>query len=148
MLPFQKIMDKEKSEVVTHSLITFTFLTIITCAISTVKAEETDYFAQQKLTSHLLINIFLEKLDDNRLLLFHHSISRTDLNSHEVSYVHNIADDSIQARLHFKLKKEKPLPGFEDYFIEGIVVEMDKDGKILEVSTHVSRQSSVQPGMD
>lgn len=132
-------MNKETLGVVAGSLITFTVLAIN--LISAVEAEETDYFTQQKVTSHLLINLFLQKLGKEQLQIYQHAVTKSDLVSHQVSYVHNITDDSVRARLHFKLKDQWLIPGFEEYFVEGIVVEMNKNGKILEVSTHVSRQS-------
>lgn len=114
------------------------FSAVINISISTVKAEEVDVFEQQKLTSHLLINLFLEKLDQNELLIFNHVLNRHDLQAHQVSYVHNIVDDSLLVRLCFKLQKVILVPEFEEFYVNGITVETDKDGNIVQIKTHVS----------
>ena len=117
---------------------------LITCSvffetsISTVKAEAVNLFEQQKLTSHLLINLFLEKLDQGGLVVFKQTISRSDLQPHQVSYVHNIADDSLLVRLCFNLQRKILVPKFEHFFVAGITVETDKDGNIIKIMTRVS----------
>jgi len=127
----------------TKKLLIFIISYSITCfvffetPISTVKAKEVDLFEQQKLTSHLLINLFLEKLDQGGLVVFDHFISRSDLQSHQVAYVHNIVDDSLLVRLCFKLKKKILVPSFEDFYVDGITVETDKKGNIIQVKTLV-----------
>lgn len=117
---------------------------LISCAVlfdastSIAKAEETDVFEQQKLTSHLLINLFLEKLDQGGLIVFDHILNRPDLQAHQVAYVHNIVDDSLLVRLCFKLQKKILVPNFEDFYVDGITIETDKKGNIMQVKTHVS----------
>lgn len=111
---------------------------VFSISISTVKAEEVEIFEQQKLTSHLLINLFLEKLDQNELLIFHHALNKHDLQAHQVSYVHNITDDSLLVRLCFKLKKVILVPEFEEFYVNGITVETDQYGNIIQIKTQVS----------
>ena len=115
-----------------------TYSVVFETSISTAKAEEVDLFDQQKLTSHLLINLFLAKLDQGGLIIFEHIITRSDLQSHQVSYVHNIIDDSLLVRLCFKLQKKIVVPNFENFYADGISVETDKNGNIIKVTTHVS----------
>lgn len=114
------------------------FSAVFNISISTVKAEEVEVFEQQKLTSHLLVNLFLEKLDQNELLIFNHALKRHDLQAHQVSYVHNIVDDSLLVRLCFKLQKVILVPDFKEFYVDGITVETDKDGNIIQVKTNVS----------
>ena len=104
----------------------------------TIEAEEIDLFEQQKLTSHLLINLFLEKVDQGELVIFEHILKRPDLKSHQVSYVHNIIDNSLLVRLCFKLQKQILVPKFENFYVDRITVETDKNGKIIEIATHVA----------
>lgn len=113
------------------------FPTILATAIPTVKAEEVEIFEQQKLTSHLLINLFLEKLDQDKLIIFNHVLNRSDLLAHQVSYVHNIIDDSLLAHLCFKVQKVILVPEFEEFYVNGITVETDKDGNIIQIKTQV-----------
>lgn len=102
------------------------------------KAEEGDLFKQQKLTSHLLVNLFLEKVAQNELIIFEKNISRSDLQPHQVSYVYNMADDSLLVRLCFTVQKKILVQNFEDYYVDMITAETDKDGNIIQIKTHVS----------
>ena len=114
------------------------FFTLFNISTPVVEAEELESFEQQKLTSHLLINLFLEKVDQGELVIFKHIIKRSDLKSHQVSYVHNIVDDSLLARLCFKLQKQILVPEFKDFYVDRITVETDRNGKIIQIATHVS----------
>lgn len=111
---------------------------VLCVSVPVVKAEEAEIFEQQKLTSHLLINLFLEKLDRDKLIIFKQVINRPDLQAHQVSYVHNIIDDSLLVRLCFKLQKVILVPEFEEFYVDGITVETDKDGNIIQIKTQVS----------
>ena len=111
---------------------------VFNITIPVAKAEEIELFKQQKITSHMLINLFMEKLDQNELLIFKHTLKRSDLQSHQVSYVHNIVDDSLIVRLCFKLRKIIRVPEFEEFYVDKITVETDKDGNIIQIKTHVS----------
>lgn len=113
------------------------------------KAEEIGLLEQQKITSHMLINLFMEKLDQNELLVFKHALKRSDLQAHQVSYVHNIADNSLIVRLCFNLQKIILVPKFEEFYVDMITVETDKDGSIIQIKTHVSpldKKGSKQQG--
>ena len=114
------------------------FSVFINVSIPTVKAEEVDLYEQQKLTSHLLINLFLEKLDQDELVIFEHVISRADLQPRQVSYVQNMVDDTISVHLCFNLQKTILVPKFEHFYVDRITVETDKDGAIIQVRTHVT----------
>lgn len=114
------------------------FSVFINVSIPTVKAEEVDLYEQQKLTSHLLINLFLEKLDQDELVIFEHVISRADLQPRQVSYVQNMVDDTISVHLCFNLQKTILVPKFEHFYVDKITVETDKDGAIIQVRTHVT----------
>lgn len=94
-------------------------------------------FEQQKISSHLLVNLFLDKLDQNELVLFEQAVSRNDLKPHQVSFVYNIIDDSLIIRLCFKLQKKILVPKFENYSVGEIVVETDKDGNVMQIKSHV-----------
>lgn len=107
-------------------------------SIPIAEAEEIESFEQQKLTSHLLINLFLEKVGQGELVIFKQTIKKSDLQSHQVSYVHNIIDDSLLVRLCFKLHKQILVPKFEDFYVDRITVETDKNGSIMQIATHVS----------
>lgn len=86
----------------------------------------------------MLINLFLEKIDKDKLIIFKQVINRPDLQAHQVSCVHNIIDDSLLVRLCFKLQKVILVPKFEEFYVEGITVETDKDGNIIQIKTQVS----------
>ena len=106
-------------------------------------AGEGGLFEQQKLASHLLVNAFLEKVDHDELSIFDQQIKREDLAPHHVAFVHNMADDVLKAELCFMLTKYISVPDFEDFYVEKITVDMDKDGNIIQISTHVSPTEQV-----
>ena len=104
--------------------------------VPTAKAEEIQLF-KQKITSHLLINLFLEKVDQGDLVIFEHPLNRSDLQSHNVSYIHNINDDTLSVNLSFKLKNKIPLPKISGYYVDEITVGIDKHGNIVDIKSHV-----------
>lgn len=108
------------------------------------KAENINLFEQQKIVSHMLVNMFLQKIDEEELTVFNHVVKKSDLVPHHVSYVHDLTNDELKAELCFVLTKEILVPEFEGYFVERIVVEMDKDGSIVGISTHVSPSGQEQ----
>lgn len=116
----------------------FAVIALADIGINSSRAEGANLFEQQKLMSHLLINAFLEKVSKEDLSVFGHVVDRSDLLPHHVSYVHDLEDDELKAELCFKLTKQIPVPNFEGYYVERLIVEMDSDGRIIEVSTHVS----------
>ena len=131
------IRMKNKSCVFTITFLIF-FSTLFVISTSTIEAGEMESFEQQKLTSHLLINLFMEKVDQGELVIFEYILKKTDLKSHQVSYVHNINDNSLLVRLCFKLQKQILVPKFENFYVDRITVETDKNGKIMQIATHVS----------
>ena len=131
------IRMKNKSLVFIISFL-ISFSGLFEISTPTVEAGEIESFEQQKLTSHLLINLFLEKVDQGELVIFKHTLKRSELQSHQVSYVHNIVDDSLLVRLCFKIQKQILVPNFENFYVDRITVETDKNGSIMQIATHVS----------
>jgi hypothetical protein len=107
-------------------------------SMATAETGDADFFEQQKISSHLLVNLFLEKLDQSGLVIFKQTISRADLKAHQVSYVHTIADDSLFVRLCFKLKRTILVPNFENYYVDGLTIETDTKGNIIQIKTNIS----------
>jgi hypothetical protein len=113
-------------------------LLFLASSTTIVNAESPDIFEQQKLTSHLLINLFLDKLDQDEIVIFENTLTRVDLKPQNVAYVHKLDDDSLLVRLCFKLQKTILVPKFEQFYVDGITVETDQTGDIIKVTTHVS----------
>ncbi len=131
------VQMKDKSLIFIINFLILSYLLFVV-SIPIAEAEEIESFEQQKLTSHLLINLFLEKVGQGELVIFKQTIKKSDLQSHQVSYVHNIIDDSLLVRLCFKLHKQILVPKFEDFYVDRITVETDKNGSIMQIATHVS----------
>ena len=98
---------------------------------------ENDFFDQQKMTSHLIIDMFLLNVDQGKLEIFGQSIERSQLVSQQVAYVHNLSDDSLMITLYLGLKTPLRIPHFEDFHVDVISVDIDKDGTILQVKSHI-----------
>jgi hypothetical protein len=106
--------------------------------ISGVQAADGEFFQQQKMRSHLLVDLLLEKVDEGEFEVFGQTLTRDDLQPHQVAYVHHLADDSISISITFNLNKPVPVPNYENFYAHQICVKVDKDGNIEQVATHVT----------
>ena len=84
-----------------------------------------------------MVNMFLEKVDQGKIIIFGQIISRTDLRSSNVSLVHDTNDHTNSIRLYFDLKKEILIPDNQDFYVDGITVETDHNGKIVSINKEV-----------
>ena len=116
-------------------------LTLLSAVMAGVYSEtltsEPDFIEQQKLTSNLIVNMFMLDVDKGKLVIFGQTLERSQLISHQVAYVHNLADDSLTISIHLQLKEGLLIPHFEDYLVDAISVEVDEDGRIKEIRSHV-----------
>lgn len=110
---------------------------LIAGGLFSVAKGENDFFDQQKMTSHLIVDMFLLNVDQGKLEIFGQSIERSQLISQQVAYVHNLSDDSLMITLYLGLKKPLRIPHFEDFHVDVISVDIDKDGSILQVKSHI-----------
>jgi hypothetical protein len=104
--------------------------------VSVIKAED-DFFDQQKMTSHLIVDMFLLNVDQGKLEIFDQKIERSQLVSQQVAYIHNLDDDSLSITLYLGLKTPLRIPHFEDFHVDAISIDIDKDGNILQVKSHI-----------
>lgn len=110
---------------------------LIAGGLFSVSKGENDFFDQQKMTSHLIVDMFLLNVDQGKLEIFGQSIERSQLVSQQVAYVHNLNDDSLSITLYLGLKKPLRIPHFEDFHVDVISVDIDKNGNILQVKSHI-----------
>jgi hypothetical protein len=96
-----------------------------------------DFFDQQKLASHLILDMFLLNVDQGKLEIFDQKIERSQLQSQQVAYIHNLDDDSLSITLYLGLKEPLRIPHFEDFHVDAISIDIDKNGNILQVKSHV-----------
>jgi hypothetical protein len=111
---------------------------LLCATLASAAVADKDLAQRQRLTSHLLINMFLKKVDDDKLILFGKRVSSSDLEPYQVSHVHNLMDDTLLIRLYFKIRKKILIPDYENYYVEGITVETKPDGKLIQIITQVS----------
>lgn len=102
--------------------------------VSQAGAEEVAGFCGQKMLSHLMVDMFLQKVDQGEVFVFEHKLSRADLQPCKVAYIHDTADDSLSIHLYFKLKKKILFPDSEDLYVKGITVMTDEDGTITRIN--------------
>lgn len=124
-----------------HLTINILLLLLLASSSLAIQAEDgsTDFFEQQKLTSRLLTDMLLEKIDaSGGLELFGQTITREDLISHQVAYIHNLADDSLQICVRFLIAEELVVPDYEDFLVKQVSIVVDQEGNILEVNAHVT----------
>lgn len=96
-----------------------------------------DFFDQQKMASQLIVDMFLINVDQGKLEIFGQKIERSQLESEQVAYIHNLKDDSLSITLYLGLKKSLRIPHFEDFHVDAISIDIDKDGTILQVKSHI-----------
>ncbi|WP_455376450.1 hypothetical protein [Kaarinaea lacus] len=96
-----------------------------------------DFFDQQKMTSHLIVDMFLLNVDQGKLEIFGQKIKRHQLKSQQVAYIHNLDDDSLSITLYLNLKEPVLIPHFEDFHIDAISIDIDKNGNILQIKSHL-----------
>jgi len=115
-------------------------LTLLSAVVAGVYSEtltsEPDFIEQQKLTSNLIVNMFMLDVDKGKLVIFGQTLERSQLISHQVAYVHNLADDSLTISIHLRLKEGILIPHFEDYLVDEISVKVGEDGAIKEIRSH------------
>lgn len=104
--------------------------------VNVVKAEN-DFIDQQKLTSHLIVDMFLLNVDQGKLEIFNQKIERSQLISQQVAYIHNLEDDSLSITLYLGLKTTLRIPHFEEFHVDAISIDIDKEGNILQVKSHI-----------
>ena len=121
----------------TRKIILLSLLASLASVSSIPKAisEEVDVFCEQKMLSHLMVDIFLEKVDKGEVLILERKLSRSDLQPCKVAYIHDTSDNSFTIHLYFKLKTKILMPGSEDLYIDGITVITDENGSITRIST-------------
>ena len=98
---------------------------------------ESDFFDQQKMTSHLIVDMFLLNVDQGKLEIFGQKIKRYQLKSQQVAYIHNLDDNSLSITLYLSLEEPILIPHFEDFHIDAISIDIDKNGNILQVKSHL-----------
>lgn len=109
--------------------------------VVSVAKGENNFFDQQKLTSHLIIDLFLLNVDQGKLEVFGQIIKRSQLQSQQVAYIHNLEDDSLSITIYLSLKESILIPHFEEFQVDVISIDIDKDGNILQVKSHVVPQN-------
>ena len=103
-------------------------------------AKSQDFVGQQKLTSHLIVNMFLQHLDNSDLSLLGQSINSDNLLPQRVSFNYQIQNDKLNVDIYNVLVSPLPVPEQADLFISGITVTVDDNGVIEDVKAHVSNQ--------
>jgi len=100
------------------------------------KSEE-DFLDQQKLTSHMILNMFLLNVDAGKIVIMGKTIRRSQLGATQVAYVHNLEDDRLEIALYLHLKEPILVPHFEDYYVDAINVDIDSKGEIVQITSHL-----------
>ena len=96
-----------------------------------------DFQDQQKINSHLIVNFFLDNVDQGKIDIFGHVLKRSDIEQKHVAYIHSLVDDSVEVSIHLKMTIKIPVPNFEQYYVNAISVDIDEHGKINKIRTHV-----------
>jgi len=102
-----------------------------------VAKSDNDFFDQQKMTSHLIVDMFLLNVDQGKLEIFGQTLQRSQLQAQQVAYIHNMDDDSLSITIYLSLKKPILIPHFAEFHVDAISIDIDKDGNILQVKSHV-----------
>ena len=102
-----------------------------------VAKADSDFSNQQKITSRLIVDMFLLNVDQGKLEIFGQTIKRSQIQEQQVAYIHNLQDDSLSITIYLNLTEPVLIPHFTDFHVDAISIDIDKDGNILQVKSHL-----------
>ena len=104
-----------------------------------VTAEESRHgiYYQNQMTSHMLIDLFFQQIDKAELVIFENTIRREMIEPTQIAYVYTFKNDELTISIYSKLKKSLLIPHFEDFYVDGISINVDELGNIKEIKSHV-----------
>lgn len=109
----------------------------LACGLIGTSNADNDFFDQQKMTSQLIVDMFLLNVDQGKLEIFGQTIQRSRLQPQQVAYIHNLDDDNLSITLYLGLTEPVRIPHFEDFYVDLISIDIDKDGNIIQVKSHI-----------
>lgn len=119
-------------------LYVYTLLPVLVAGTySEILRSETDSIDQQKLISNLIIDMFLLNVDKGKLIIFGYKIKRSQITSKQVSYTYDLDEDSLSISIHLQLNEHILVPHFQNYHVNEISVDVDADGNIQQIKSHV-----------
>ena len=95
-------------------------------------------YYQNQMTSHMLINLFFQQIDNGELVIFEKTITRDMIEPTHIAYIYSFKQDVLIISIYSKLKESLLVPRFEGFHIDGISITVDEVGNIKEVKSHVS----------
>jgi hypothetical protein len=99
--------------------------------------ESHDFIDQQKLHSHLVVDMLMQHIDKGEIDIFGHVLKRNELEKRYVAYIYHFKGDRVSIDVHFKLKPKIPVPNFESYYVDAISIDIDNNGRIEKIRTQV-----------
>lgn len=104
-----------------------------------VAAEESRYgiYYQNQMTSHMLVNLFFQEIDNGELVIFEKTITREMIEPTQIAYIYSFNKDTLTISIYSRVKEKLLIPHFEDFFVDGISINVDEQGNIKEVKSHV-----------
>lgn len=118
----------------------FPLLTLATVWLSGsafAETESRDFIDEQKLHSHLVVDMLMQHIDKGEIDIFGHVLKRDELEKRYVAYIYHFKSDRASIDVHFKLKIKIPVPKFESYYVDAISVDIDNNGRIEQIRTQV-----------
>lgn len=105
-----------------------------------VIAEElrNDIYYQNQMTSQMLIDLFFQQIDKGELVIFENTITREMIEPTQIAYIYTFKNDELTISIYSKLKKSLRIPHFEDFYVDGISINVDELGNIKEIKSHVA----------
>ena len=96
-----------------------------------------NFTEQQKIESHLIVNLFLDAVERGELMVLEQVLSRSMLEPVKVSYVYEIESDVITINIYSRLSEPMVVPHYEQFYVNGVSVVVDESGNIITISAHV-----------
>ncbi len=91
----------------------------------------------QKIEAQLIVNNFLQQLDEGEISLFGAALSRDMLSPVKVSREYQFDNDNTTIMIYSRLTQPMPMPEAEQYTVVGISVFMNQWGRIDQIKAHV-----------
>lgn len=91
----------------------------------------------QRIESRILVNLFLDSVDEGQLELFGQTLTRADLKPVSVSHKYLLEEDKLIVNIECDLLKPVPVPQMPELTVQSLTVVTDDYGNIIQLISRI-----------
>lgn len=99
--------------------------------------EGIDHVENQRIESRMIMNLFLDSVDEGKVKIFDKILTRENLQPVSVSHKYQLLEDKLVIHIECKLVPPMPLPNMPQYKVDVLTVETDEFGNIIQLVSRV-----------